>query len=111
MSLGRMTNFISIVKTRMERDKDNIMRPSDEILANVRAYIEFRHGTERWSNLAAFSTANCLFRFRRIPGLTVTPDMSVISGGVRYRIISAEDVRGRGMYIEVLASDTDPTIY
>jgi len=111
MSFGKMTGFISIVKTSMERDKDNIMRPVNEILANVRAYQEFRHGTERWSNLAAFSTANCLFRFRKIPGLTVTPDMSIVSGGVRYRVISAEDVRGRGMFIEVLASDTDPTIY
>jgi hypothetical protein len=47
--------------------------------------------------------ASALFRFRKIPGLTVDAAMVIICGGERYNIISAEDVRGRGMYMEVLA--------
>jgi len=111
MGLGKMNAFIKIAKTHMERDADNAMRPVDEVQAEIRAYREFQRGTERWANLAAFSAATVMFRFRVIPGLVVTPDLCVLCGGTRYRIISAEDVRGRGMYVEVLAGAYDPTIF
>ena len=111
MSFGKMNVFIDIVKTRMEKNRNGIMSPVDEVLHSVRAYREFQRGTERWANLAAFSTATCLFKFRKIPGLDVRPDMAIVCEGVRYRIISAEDVRGRGMYVETLVCAYEPTVY
>jgi hypothetical protein len=56
--------------------------------------------------MAAFSTANSLFRFRKIPGVDIVSSLYIVSNAGRYNIISAEDVRGRGMYWEVLAEKT-----
>ena len=59
---------------------------------------------------SAFSEATDLFRFRRIPGLTVTTDQFLICDDCRYDIVSVEDVKGHGMYIEVLVKRSEPTI-
>lgn len=66
-------------------------------------FVEGRHGSERWANLAAFSEATELFRFRKLPNITVTTKHYILYEGERYDILSVEDVKGRNMYIEVLA--------
>ena len=40
---------------------------------------------------------------RTILGLTVTTEHVILCDGDRYEITSVEDVKGRGMYLEVLA--------
>ena len=54
--------------------------------------------------------ATDLFRFRCIPGLAVTTDHVLITEDGRYDIVSVESVKGRGMYIEVLAKRSEPTV-
>ena len=103
MSFGKMNTFIDIVETRKVKDSEGFTSTEDVILASVRAYREGRHGSERWANLAAFSEATDLFRFRVIPGLSLTTSMFLVSEDGRFDITSVEDVKGRGMYIEVLA--------
>ena len=103
MSYGKMNGFADIVETRQVKDNDGFATTQDEVLASVRVYREGRHGSQRWANLAAFSEATDLFRFRCIPGLTVTTDHFLICDGERFNITSVENVKGRGMYIEVLA--------
>lgn len=102
MSFGKMNSFIDIVRTKQSKDADGFATSVDTVIASVRAYKEERHGTKMWANRAAFSDASCLFRFRVIPGVTVTDKMVIICAETRYRILSAEDVRDRGMYIECL---------
>ena len=51
----------------------------------------------------AFSEATDLFRFRTIPGLTVTTEHVILCDDERYEITSVEDMKGRGMYLEALA--------
>lgn len=41
--------------------------------------------------------------FAAFPELTVTTDYIIVSGGERFEITSVENVKGRGMYTEVLA--------
>ena len=103
MSYGKMNAFIEIITAVTAKDAEGFNTPGDTVLANVRAYFEPKNNTERWRNNAVFAEANALFRFRAVPGLTVDTTMIIICGGERYNIISAEDVRGRGMYMEVLA--------
>ena len=103
MSFGKMNGFADIVETRQIKDSEGFTHSEDEVLASVRVYREGRHGSQRWANLAAFSDATDLFRFRRIPDLTVGTQHSILCNGVRFSIISVEDVKGRGMYVEVLA--------
>lgn len=98
-----MNGFADIVITKNIKDSEGFTTTADEVLASVRVYREGRHGSERWANLAAFSEATDLFRFRCIPGLTVTTDYIIVSGGERFEITSVENVKGRGMYTEVLA--------
>lgn len=40
----------------------------------------------------------------------ITTDQFIICDDCRYDIVSVEDVKGRGMYIEVLAKRSEPTI-
>ena len=110
MSFGKMKSFIDIVQTVHNKDIAGFSESSDSVLASVRAYKEDRHGAKMWANRAAFSTATCLFRFRVIPGVEVSAKLQILCDGARYRILSAEDVRGRGMYVEVLAERIEPTM-
>ena len=109
MSYGKMNGFADIVKTKQVKDSEGFVTAQDEVLASVRVYREGRHGSQRWANLAAFSEATDLFRFRCIPGLTVTTDQFIICDDCRYDIVSVENVKGREMYIEVLAKKEVPT--
>lgn len=102
MSFGKMNGFADIVKTRQVKDSEGFTSTEDEVLASVRVYREGRHGSRRWANLAAFSVATDLFRFRCIPGLSITTDHILVCEDGRFEITSVEDVKGKGMYIEVL---------
>ena len=109
MSFGEMNTFADIVSVKRNKDSEGFSTTMDEILASVRVYREGRHGSQRWANLAAFSEATDLFRFRTIPGLGITTDHIIVCDGGRYNITSVEDVKGRGMYIEVLAKKVEAT--
>ena len=103
MSFGKMNTFAEITEIRNVKDSEGFSSKRETVLALIRVYREGRHGSERWANLAAFSEATDLFRFRTIPGLTVTTSHFLTCGGERFDITSVKDVKGRGMYIEVLA--------
>ncbi len=102
-----MSSLIDIVLPTTIKDEEGFTTPGDRVLASVRAYREGRHGTQKWANRAAFSEATDLFRFRTIPDLSVTTAMAIVCDGERFDITSAEDVSGRGMYVEVLAKMTE----
>ena len=110
MSFGKMNGFADIVETKQVKDSEGFTHSVEEVLASVRVYREGRHGSQRWANLATFSEATDLFRFRCIPGLTVTTAQFLITEDGRFDIVSVENVKGRGMYIEVLAKKEVATI-
>lgn len=109
MSYGKMNTFIDIVEKVTTKDQEGFRTEVDNIIASVKAYREGRHGNEKWANRASFSEATDLFRFRRIPGVTITTSMVVVNKDGRFEIASVEDVKGRGMYIEVLAKEVKPS--
>ena len=110
MSFEKMNGFADIVKAKQVKDSEGFTHSEDEVLASIRIYREGRHGSERWANLAAFSEATDLFRFRCIPRLTVTTDHILVTENGRYDIVSVENVKGRGMYTEVLAKRSESTV-
>lgn len=110
MSFGKMNGFADIVITKWVKDSEGFSTLVDEVLASVRIYREGRHGSQRWANLAAFSEATDLFRFRCIPGMDITTDHIIVTDGDRFEITSVEDVKGRGMYTEVLAKKVVATV-
>ena len=110
MSFGKMNAFINIISTNPTIDEEGFSTVGETLLASVRAYKEERHGNERWANMATFSTASSLFRFRKIPGLEINSEMIIVCADDRYRILSSEDVRGRRMYTEVLTERIEPSM-
>lgn len=109
MSFGKMNTQIQITQKRVTLDGEGFQTESDVIVATVRAYREGRHSSEKWANRAAFSEATDLFRFRAIPGVKISTDMRLLCGDSVFEITSVEDVKGRGMYIEVLAKEVQPS--
>jgi len=103
LSYGKINSSIEIMEKVSDKDSAGFSAPTYKTLASVRAYREERHAGKRWANIAAFSTATVLFVFRAIPTLKVT-DLHFISDGENiYNIDSANDINGRGMYIEAFA--------
>ena len=103
MSIGRMIRCAELVEKRNVKDTEGFTSKQDVTLASFRVYREGRHGSMRWANLAAFSEATELFRFRRMPEVTVEPGQAIICDGERFEVLSVEDVKGRSMYVEALA--------
>ena len=108
MSFGRMNTLISITREVVMKDVEGFATKTDEVIASVFAYREGRHGSQKWVNRATFSEATDLFRFRVIPGLTVTTANVIQCGDDHFEITSVEDVKGRGMYVEALARRVTP---
>jgi head-tail adaptor len=108
MSFGRMNTLISIMAELIEKDAEGFATKTDITLATIHAYREGRHGSQKWVNRASFSEATDLFRFRVIPGLAVITAHVILCGDDRFAITSVEDVKGRGMYLEVLAKKVTP---
>lgn len=105
MSLGRQDHFLQIVLPTIKKDNEGFSAQIDKEVARVRAYREGRHGSTKWANRADFTTATDLFRFRAIPTVEITTKMLIIDAGQRFEITSVENVKGRGMYIEVLCKE------
>ncbi len=109
MSFGKMNKSIEITQKQVITDNEGFQTETDVVVAKVRAYREGRHGSEKWANRAVFSEATDLFRFRTIPDLQVTTEMRILCDDSVFEITSVEDVKGRGMYVEVLAKEVEPS--
>ena len=107
MSFGKMNTFIDIISTEPTKDADGFVNHGDTVLASVRAYFEQKNSTEKWRNMAQSDEVNALFRLRTIPGLALHNRHVIVCEGKRYNIYSVENVKGRGMYLEVLAVIVD----
>jgi head-tail adaptor len=107
MSFGKMNTFIDIITTEPVKDVDGFVNHGDTVLVSVRAYFEQKNSTEKWRNMSQNSEANALFRLRFVPGLELNNRHTIACEGKRYNIYSVENVKGRGMYLEVLAVCAD----
>ena len=108
MSYGKMNGFADIVIARRVKDPEGFATTAYDYLASVRVYREGRHGSQRWANLAAFSSATDLFRTRVLPGITVSVGDTLLCGEERFEVTSVENIKGRGMYLEILAKKVIP---
>ena len=109
MSIGMMNTRIDLCRKEVSLDTEGFSTVEYKAVASIRAYREGRHGSERWSNRASFTDATDLFRFRTMPHTEVTTDMTILCVGHLFEITSVENVKGRGMYLEVLAKEVKPS--
>ena len=110
MSFGKMNGLALIKRHYKEKDGDGFKNDTDFVLASIHCYREGRHGSKRWVNLSSFTDATDLFRFRAIPNLKVTTDYVLEYEGEVFKILSVENVKGKGMYVEVLAKKVESTV-
>ena len=104
MSFGKMNTFVDLIEKKQVKDEYGFVTESDVIIASFRAYYEPKHGSEKWVNRTQLFEATALFQFRAISGIKVTTDMVLTCEHGRFEITSVEDVKGKGMYIEVMAT-------
>ena len=90
MGLGQMRTAVTLIRTVTEKDSEGFARKADKTVAVFRAYREGRHGSVRWANLAAFSSATDLFRTRVLPGITVSVGDTLLCGEERFEVTSVE---------------------
>ncbi len=109
MGLGLMNKKAKIISLSRDIDSEGFSFETVAVLAEVRVFVEGRHGSERWANLAAFSEATDLFKLRKIPNLTITTEHYIEFDDNRYNILSVENIKGRGMYLEILAKKVEAT--
>ena len=109
MSFGKRNTRIIFYDKINSTDDEGFKDEIEVWLFEISAYREGRHGTEKWANRAAFTDATDLFRFRKPPGFVPTTNMFIECNGDRFEITSVEDVKGRGMYIEILAREVKPS--
>ncbi len=107
MGLGLMNKKAKIISISRDIDSEGFSFETVAVLAEVRVFVEGRHGSERWVNLAAFSEATDLFKLRKIPNLTITTEHYIEFDDKRYNILSVENIKGRGMYLEILAKKVE----
>ena len=105
-----MNCFALIKQLYKQKDKDGFTKDAELILAKVRCYREGRHGSARWANLSTFTQATDLFRIRAIPDVKVTTDLYIDYEGERFKIVSVENVKGRKMYLEILAEKVESSV-
>ena len=110
MSFGKMNGLAFIKKHYKEKDSDGFKNDTDLVLASIHCYREGRHGSKRWVNLSSFTDATDLFRFRAIPNLKITTDYVLEYEGEVFKILSVENVKGKGMYVEVLAKKVESAV-
>ena len=113
MSYGKMNTFIDIITTAPVKDAEGFVTHGDTVLAGVRAFKEVRNTSAKWERIignAAFYGVSAMFRFRKIPDVDVDTTLFISDADGRYNIVSAEDVHGRGLYVEVLAEKTEGSV-
>lgn len=110
MSFGKMNGLALIKRHYKEKDSDGFKNDTDFVLASIHCYREGRHGSKRWVNLASFTDVTDLFRFRAIPNLNITTDYVLEYEGEVFKILSVENVKGKGMYVEVLAKKVESAV-
>jgi len=103
MSFGKMNTKIKICKVIHTIDKDGFTVDENKTIATVSAYMEQKNTTEKWTNRAVLLEASALFVLRHIPKAEITTDMVILCDEERYNIVSVENVRGRKMYLEIIA--------
>lgn len=103
-----MRQTITVARKTVAYDAEAFPSVTYTTVLTTRAEREGRHGSEAWRNRAAFSEATDLFTIRK-PGVDIDTSMVVVLNGDIYEITSIEDIRGRGMYLEILAKRVEPS--
>jgi hypothetical protein len=114
--LGKMVHWIHIMSKATEKDPSgfDVFVRYDHVMS-IRATMERKKANEFWANIATFSKADTLFRFRKKPGIGIDASMAILIGNLdnplvaTYNILSVDEIKGAGLYYEVFAELIAPS--
>lgn len=106
MSIGRMTERVTIVQKGVVYDADGFSTSQDHVICVVWASVDYRHGSVQWRNRAEFSSATAMFTTRYTDA--IKPGFFLRHGDKEYAIESVENVANRSAYLEILCSEVVP---
>lgn len=107
MSFGKMNVFVDIFDQTSVKDSEGFSTQMDDYVASFRADREEKHGSKKWANMSAYTSADAIFRARKVPGLEVKIGMVIVCESDRYEIVSVENIKG--LYIEIAAEKMKPS--
>lgn len=100
--ISDMHTQIRIVEPTYGKDADGFPTVSERTVAQIPCRMEVKNATEKWTLRSDLKEANAILTFRCIRGVTITRFMTVYIGDEMYDIVNVEDVRGRGMYTQLI---------
>lgn len=109
MSVGQLKIPIEIFETLITTDDEGFSLKVEQLVLKMKAYREERHGSESWKNRASFTSATTLFRMRKNPGIMITVEHYIRCNEEKFNIISVDDIKDKGMYLEILAERIYPS--
>ena len=101
MSFGKMNIIIEIKDTTLLKDSEGFSNKEEILILRTRAYKDERHGSRKWSNMAAFTNASATFQIRKVPNIILTPGMMIYCDDGCYKILSIERIGH--LYLELAA--------
>ena len=108
--LGKMRHWIHIVRKVTENDSAGFeVFVEYEHIMSTRATMELKQMNEFWINIATFSKADTLFKFRKKPGIEFDASMVILIGNLdnpntgTYNILSIDETKSANLYYEVFA--------
>ncbi len=102
-----MKTTIDIIDTVISKDSEGFSSKEEQAISRVRAYMDERHGSRKWANMAVFSKADATFQIRRLPSVTVTPGMLIRCDTGDYKVLSVENISS--LYVEIAAEKIEAT--
>ena len=103
MALGRLDTPITFTIMQKVKDEEGFISVKPHPIACVRAYKEDKNTSEKWVNKALLEDVTTLFQIRYIPNIRITTDMQIECFDGTYDIKSVENIKGRNMYLQILA--------
>ena len=103
MALGRLDTPITFTLLSKEKDEEGFSNMVFHPIACVREYKEDKNTTEKWANKALLEDVTTIFQIRYLPNTKITTDMQIECFDGTYDIKSVENIKGRNMYLQILA--------
>lgn len=106
--IGRMREQISIKSRVIVIDAEGFQTEVLTEVLSTRAEWESQHATTVWKNRASFTDATDCFYIRK-PAVEIKDDMVIECGAETFEITSVDEIKGRGLWLEILARRSVPS--
>jgi len=110
LRLGKFTGSVTILQKVRTKDAEGFTSQTLNVVSTVRCYHEGREGKLLQANLATFTEATDLFQIAKPADFTLSRAYVLECGGKRYEILSVDPLKGRDLYLQVIAKSIEGAV-